>query len=79
MERNRGKPTEHLQLSLLSALLTGGKTPEGPKLENFKSAVNRHKCEKETRKAIGPVRTEKHLQEKMVLATAYSASLCASS
>ena len=69
VERTRAKPTEQLQLSLGSALLTGAKTPKGPKPEKFVSTVNRCRCRKIIRQDIGRVQSERHLRERMVFAT----------
>ena len=67
------QPTEQLQLSLGSALLTGAKIPKGPKPEKFVSTVNRYRCSKRIRKDIEGVRSERHVQERMFFATPSSA------
>ena len=69
VEINKAKPTEQLQLSLGSALLTGAKIPKGRKPEEFVSTVNRYRCRKGIRKNIELVRSERHLWEGMVFAT----------
>ena len=72
VEWTRAKPTEQLQLSLGSALLTGAKISKGPKPEEFVSIVNRYRCRKRIREDIGRVRSERHLQEWMVFAPPHS-------
>ena len=58
VEWTRAKPTEQLQLSLRSALLTGAKIPKGHKPEKFVSTVNRYRCRKEIRKDIERVQVK---------------------
>ena len=68
-ECTRAKPAKQLQLSLVSALFTGAKIPKDPKTERFVSTVNRCRCRKVIRKDTGRVQNERHLREKMLLAT----------
>ena len=67
-ECTRAKRAKQLQLSLVSALLTGAKIPKGPETEEFVSTVNRCRCKKGIRKDIGRVQSERRLRERMVFA-----------
>ena len=64
VEGTRAKPTEQLQLSPGSALLTGAKIPKGHILEKFVSTVNRYTCRKKICKDIERIRSERRLRQK---------------
>ena len=73
VEWTRAKPIEQLQLSLVSALLTGNKVPKVPKPEKIVPTVNRYRRRKGIRKDIGQVWIERQLRERMLFATPLSA------